>query len=481
MTISAKIDSAEAEKADQENPLTLELIRLRDEVEEKKAALQKEIVRRRITERALRKSEEKYRSTIESFQDVYFRADLKGRITVISPSVYTEGGYSPHAVVGEHSSKFFASQDEFHNFQKVLRQSGQVNDHELQLRRQDGTVLTASLNAHFIRNPHGRPQRIVGVLRNISARKQAQEQIRKYQETLELMVAERTRKLEETKQELVNKAMEAGRAQLSAMVLHNIGNAITPVNVQIEALSAHPSGWIGEYLRRCYEELIAHQRELTTFINEDPRGQEVFAYLGELIDAFDAHRENEVQVVAKIESAVAYIAEILSLQQAYAAHERENRELTELNMVIEDALKMQAASLDKRCIEIRKNLEENLPRLLIDKNRLMQVVVNFIKNSYEAIDELNKARSAKWIAISTFSGNGQVGLRIRDSGVGIPTSQLETIFDFGHSSKGSSGFGLHYCKMFVEANRGHLEIRSSGPGRGTKVTVRFESRERKGP
>jgi hypothetical protein len=59
-----------------------------------------------------------------------------------------------------------------------------------------------------------------------------------YRDKLEQMVAERTRKLKKTQKELINKAMEAGRAQLSAMVLHNIGNAMTPLGVTVATLQA---------------------------------------------------------------------------------------------------------------------------------------------------------------------------------------------------------------------------------------------------
>ena len=77
----------------------------------------------------------------------------------------------------------------------------------------------------------------------------------------------------------------------------------------------------------------------------------------------------------------------------------------------------------------------------------------------------------KWIAFKSFSREGSVWLEITDSGIGIEPDEIETIFEFGKSHKGSSGFGLYYCKMFVEANNGTLTINSPGRGKGAMVSV----------
>ena len=298
--------------------------------------------------------------------------------------------------------------------------------------------------------------------------------IKHYQEHLETLVKERTRELEEAQKELVNKAMEAGRAQLAAMVLHNIGNAMTPVNVQVEGMKANQSEQILEYLEKCYQELNAHSGDLNRYIHEDQRGQEVFKYLGELIEAAKEERRQNGDAVDKIDRAIAYVSEILTLQQAYAASEQENKQRVDLNSLMDDATRMQMGALERKGITVEHNLTTNLPKLLIDKNRLMQVIVNFIKNSSEALERLASVKRKKLIRIKTFANNGCVGFEITDNGIGLDPEEIDHIFDFGKSYKGSSGFGLYYCKMFVEDNRGSLTITSPQKGKGTSVTVTFE-------
>jgi len=84
------------------------------------------------------------------------------------------------------------------------------------------------------------------------------EQLVTYQEKLEIKVYE----LEAAQRELVNKAMEAGRAQLSAMVLHNIGNAMTPVRVYVEGMKSDELARIAAYLNKCYKDLFTSHRQI---------------------------------------------------------------------------------------------------------------------------------------------------------------------------------------------------------------------------
>ncbi len=332
------------------------------------------------------------------------------------------------------------------------------------------------LEQHVHMNPKGEVGKLVSAFNNmVDTIKKSRTELQELANTLEQKVKERTRELEEAQKELINKAMEAGRAQLSAMVLHNIGNAVTPIKVQIEEMKSDELKQISQYLKKCYLDIDDHVGDLNQYVNNDPRGKNVFNYMGELIDSLTEQRKQNKGVIRKMDEAVSYISEILTLQQSYAAGEQETKERIDLNTLIEGTIRMQAGPLEKRQIIVKKDMAATLPRLLIDKNRLMQVIVNFIKNSYEAIDDLNDNNRKKWISFKSFSENGWMGLQITDNGIGIEPAHIDTIFEFGKSHKGSSGFGLYYCKMFVEANKGTLNFSSQGKGKGATVEVMFET------
>ncbi|MBT4089878.1 MAG: PAS domain-containing protein, partial [Deltaproteobacteria bacterium] len=109
------------------------------------------------------------------------------------------------------------------------------------------------------RGEDGTARRMLGTHVDVTSRRLNEMELTRYREQLEEMVEERTRELKEAQNELINLAIESGRAQLSAMILHNIGNAMTPVGVRVaEMKQDNPGQRISEYLRRSYEDLVAH-------------------------------------------------------------------------------------------------------------------------------------------------------------------------------------------------------------------------------
>ncbi len=323
------------------------------------------------------------------------------------------------------------------------------------------------------RDESGEPIRMAGTHMDITPKKTAEIQITEYRENLERLVAERTQDLEDAQKELVTKAMEAGRAQLAAMVLHNIGNAVTPIRVQLDRVKADSTEQLVQYLEKCIQDLTMHMDDLQHYVREDERGGKVFDYMTTLVLGLKKTERQRMENLSRLDDGVVYISEVLTLQQSYASNDQENKERVVLRRLIEDAARMQTGALEKRNIKITYESNFQVPPLVINKNRLMQVIINIIKNGYEAIEQAKRPNDDRLIRIETFFRNGRLGFSITDNGVGLDPKEAESFFEFGRSSKGSSGFGLYYCRMFVEANRGRMELTSPGPGKGAKATVWF--------
>ena len=152
------------------------------------------------------------------------------------------------------------------------------------------------------------------------------------------MVEERTRQLKDTQKELLQKATEAGRVQMATVVLHNIGNAVTPAIVHVEQMKTDELEKICFYLNRCFKDLKAHAADLGCYVTQDPRGKEVAAYTETLLLKLEKYKTHRLEVVEKIESALSYVAEILTLEQSYGPKAARMRETVGLNRLMEDAL-----------------------------------------------------------------------------------------------------------------------------------------------
>jgi PAS domain S-box-containing protein/putative nucleotidyltransferase with HDIG domain len=143
---------------------------------------------RKRTEEALRDSEEKYRSIFESFYDVYFRTDMDGRITIISPSIMYRTGYSPDEFIGQSAGIIYLHPRDSVMVRKELLQRGIIDGRELQVRAKNGTVMDVSLTARLVLGKNGIPVAMEGILHDITERKRAEESLKMSLEKLERAV-----------------------------------------------------------------------------------------------------------------------------------------------------------------------------------------------------------------------------------------------------------------------------------------------------
>lgn len=161
----------------------------------------------------LQRSEAQYRSIFESLQDVYYRTDMEGRITVISPSITRYIGLTPEEVKGRLATDFYVNPRERDDLLKQLKTKGSVTDYELALQGQGAQALTASLNARLILDEQGKPVGVEGVLRDVTERKEAQRRLQ--ERTLEVERANRMMVDRELRMIELKKEIESLKAKLN--------------------------------------------------------------------------------------------------------------------------------------------------------------------------------------------------------------------------------------------------------------------------
>lgn len=120
-------------------------------------------------------------------------------------------------------------------------------------------------------------------------------------------------------------------------------------------------------------------------------------------------------------------------------------------------------------IDFRVTIEDNIPIVLLDENRIKQVLINLLDNAFKFTDENGEVD-----LIAKVSGNELIMI-VKDSGIGIPKEDLPKVtekFFKGKSSRSSNGIGLSICKEIIELHDGKLEIISE-VSKGTQVIVRI--------
>jgi hypothetical protein len=109
------------------------------------------------------------------------------------------------------------------------------------------------------------------------------------------------------------------------------------------------------------------------------------------------------------------------------------------------------------------------------RDQIQQVLLNVILNARQAVGQEGD------ISIRIEESGGSVVVTVEDTGCGIPSPMLESLFQPSQSGRpGGLGVGLYQCKQIVEAHRGTIEIRSK-QGTGTQVRIELPQSEGRSP
>ncbi len=299
------------------------------------------------------------------------------------------------------------------------------------------------------------------------------------QRTLELneknlQLRETMRLLDEEKKKQVQQAYNAGIVEHAISVLHNIGNAITPLAVRLQKLHQNKvESQFSSYLQQLCSLLEQHQSDLEDFFCSS-RGQQFLPFLKQLTQTSDQQKEDELKSMDVMAHQLDHITEIIALQQKYAT-QQSNTEEIQISQVIDDAMEMMKPAFDKRNIIVLEEVQPELPRIQNDPNKLVQIFMNLFKNSIESIDQCLRAPKEGYqgtvrVGVGTV-GVDQLHIYVKDNGQGAEPESLKRAFEFGYSTKKrGSGFGLHDCANFIRFHKGTVELTSEGIGKGATIT-----------
>jgi two-component system sensor kinase FixL len=143
----------------------------------------------------------------------------------------------------------------------------------------------------------------------------------------------------------------------------------------------------------------------------------------------------------------------------------------DINVLVNETIKVIATDAAVKKTEIKLELESGLPIIRGDRIQLQQVLLNLISNS---LDEMESNRGSRKIVIrTTHNDAGMVLVEVKDSGRGIPASNMPKLFTHFFTSKPDGlGMGLSISRSIIEAHGGKLDVKNnSGRGANFYFTV----------
>lgn len=164
--------------------LKSEIAELRAEIDRLNAIRESELIEHREAVEGLRKSELKYRTIFDNVQDVFYQTDLSGTIHEISPSIKYFTEFSAEDLVGKSVSTIYQDPADRATLLEILGRDGEVRDYEIKLKTREGNTKYVSINARLVFDDQALPSHIDGSLRDITARRLAQEITAKREEEL---------------------------------------------------------------------------------------------------------------------------------------------------------------------------------------------------------------------------------------------------------------------------------------------------------
>jgi signal transduction histidine kinase len=267
---------------------------------------------------------------------------------------------------------------------------------------------------------------------------------------------------------LVRASRQAGMAEVASSVLHNVGNVLNSVNVSANLLVEQIQASKASGLARVAAMLKEQGDQLGSFIANDERGKRLPTYLAQLSSQLLADREDAVKELTSLVKSVEHIKDIVRMQQSYATHGGVVESVAVADLV-NDSVRLNAEAFSRHGVTLACEFEE-VPAVTVDKHRVLQILVNLIRNAKYACDD--SGRSDKRITIRITRSAFGVAIAVADNGVGISAENLPRIFSHGFTTRpGGHGFGLHSAALAAQELKGSLRVASDGPGCGATFSL----------
>ncbi len=385
-------------------------------------------------EQQMRQQEQYLASITTASADAIISLDTEGIIRSWNRGAELMFGYRPEEIIGRPMDvlvpEALRRKGELELIARSVEERGFVSHYETERITKDGRTVLVDVTQTLLRDREGKVIGCSAILRDITARKKAEQQIRQLNRELEARVAQRTRELEAAYEELRAKHEELQRAneelkeldrlksEFVSMVSHELRTPLTNINGSVELMLQ-----AGDSLEPKL------QRQMLQIIGEQS------ARLTRLVQG--------ILNVSRIESRNLY----LHLQPV------------DVPTLVKKVVANLATITTQHRFEILG--DDHLPPAWADPDRVEEVLTNLLDNA------IKYSPNGGAITVDAHARDGAMIISVTDRGIGIPERERERIFEkFYRVERGDAretyghGLGLYISKKLVEAHGGRIWVES---------------------
>jgi two-component system sensor kinase FixL len=323
-------------------------------------------------------------------------------------------GYDSAEVIGRNISMLMPAEDaEPHDaYMEAYKATGRRQiigtGREVQGRRKDGSLFPLELSVGEADTPEG-PQ-FIGILRDASGRKEAE------------------RRYVELQSEHIRLTRISALDEMGLAIAHELNQPLTAILLYLQAVG----------------------RELK-----------------QVQDTGDTAKASSI--LDKVRREAQRAGSIIQRLRQLAEKRAPERRSTDFNAIVEDAVDLTLIGHERQ-VRVVRDYQDDLPVLEIDQVQIQQVVVNLVRNAFEAVRDRRNAE----VVVSTALDERHVLLSVADNGPGIPSDKLTDLFQaFKTGKRNGMGLGLAISRTIVQSHGGELLVDPGGHGRGARFVVRL--------
>ncbi len=376
-------------------------------------------------------SEQRYRELFENAQDAIWVHDLDGDLTACNQATENlTGGYSTEELLAMNIRNLLTDESLAQSAQiknRLLMGERVVQVYDQHITRKDGSQGLLKLTTTLLKKD-GKPAAFLNIARDVTEEKETQDRLNAAYRDL----VESHRRLKESQEQLIHAEKLTSLGQLAANIAHEVNNPLSGVLVYDKLL-----------MKKMKDGSISQAQALD--------------YLS--------------RMEAELVRSTKLIRNLLDFARQSPPDLRE----VDLNEVVNRTFDLAAHTAELQHVDVIKELDPALPKLMADFDQLQQVCTNLIINAIQAMPGGGKLR------LRTQAGTDEVILSVQDTGCGISPENMGKLFTPFFTTKREIkgvGLGLAVSYGIIKHHNGRIDVQSK-VGQGTAMTIHLPLKQEK--